>query len=89
MASGTINKGVKVKSVLATLPAISNGKSSVQISTGIDVSRIRGWFFDTPSTYSDTIVITPYFNGTYCRLTLTSPRTDVPQLTVNLYISYE
>lgn len=86
---GGVYIGIKKVSDSVTLPATSNGMSSVQITTSVPVGNtIIGHNLKNISTYSDAIVLSATWSGTSCRITYVSRYDAIPQITLTLETFY-
>lgn len=74
--------------VSVTLPATTNGRSSVQLpDTTIPVgAKVVGYALANVSTYSDAVSISVYFIGRTARVTMVGSVDEVPQITLDLMI---
>lgn len=83
-----VESGLTVRlPISVTLPATTNGRSSVQLDDVIPVgAKIVGYTINEVSTYSDAACIIAYFNDRTVRVTMTSNLNDVPQITCNLVV---
>lgn len=73
-----------------TLPATSNGITTVQIETSAPSgANIIGGCISNVSSYSDSVAIGVYYYGNYARVTCVSPvETTLPSITLNLITTY-